>query len=1088
MQKFLLHLSHKHICCLLLTAFYSLTALGFTSGGKTRSVSGNLPAISVQGTVSDKNGNPLMGISVVIKGTGQGTTTDEKGHFELSDVQNGATLILTSTGYVKQEIKIRNGDNLQITLLENASDLGEVVVVGYGTQKKVDLTGAVSQIGGEIFQDRPLPNVTRGLQGVLPNLNIRMTDGKPIRSADYNVRGTTSIGAGGNALILIDGVPGNPDLLNPNDIESVTVLKDAASAAIYGARGAFGVILITTRHPLKGRTQLTYSGSLSFNVPTVRPDLVTNGYEWAKNFDSAYYSYYDYKSHPQKANSVFPVSLEYLDELQKRNSDPSLPKTDINSTTGNYVYYGNSNWQDELYANTDPATEHSLSVSGGGDKADFYLSGRYSYQKGIFRYNPDHYKTYNIRAKGSVQPFKWLKLENNLQYSNMSYFFPVTNHADPPTPVWRRISDEYFPVATLFNPDGTLTQNAAITLGSFVSGNNYSDQTTNGISNTTRFTAKFLKNRLRVYGDLTLAYNTYLETRLFTPVPYSPAPGSFLTLGDNRMNEENDRTNYLGANVYTEYEQKFGKHYFKGLVGYNYEHSLLKTRYYQRYGLINPDLPDFSLIDGQDFTLTGGGSEWTTLGSFFRFNYSYNDRYLFELNGRYDGSSKFPQDQQFGFFPSASAGWRVSQEPFWAVSPNFISNLKFRVSYGSLGNGNVSPYQYLETMPVAKLGKVINGINPDATQNPNVIPNGLTWEKSTTANFGADIGFLNDRLSASFDWYTRNTTNMFTVGLPQPAVFGASVPKGNYADLKTQGWELDLAWRDRIAGAGNFHYELHFILSDNISRITKYNNPNKLINTYYDGMRVGDIWGYVNDGYFKDADDIAKSADQTLIRVSSANKPLPGDIKFKDLNGDGKISAGNGTVADPGDMRVIGNSLPRLPFGFNANAGFKNFFFSVFFQGVGMRDWWPGTDASLFWGQYNRPYSWMPQAVLDNEWSETNPNGYFPRLRGYVALNSNAELTVVQSKYLQRVSYVRLKNLTFGYNLPHALMAKAGISNAKIYFTGQNLWVWSPMYKIIKTLDPEVIEGADPELSPNAGNGMDYPMLKTFTVGLNISF
>jgi hypothetical protein len=253
-------------------------------------------------------------------------------------------------------------------------------------------------------------------------------------------------------------------------------------------------------------------------------------------------------------------------------------------------------------------------------------------------------------------------------------------------------------------------------------------------------------------------------------------------------------------------------------------------------------------------------------------------------------------------------------------------------------------------------------------------------------------------------------------------------------------------------------------------------------------MRVGDIWGYVNDGYFKDADDIAKSADQTLIRVSSANKPLPGDIKFKDLNGDGKISAGNGTVADPGDMQVIGNSLPRLPFGFNANAGFKNFFFSVFFQGVGMRDWWPGTDASLFWGQYNRPYSWMPQAVLDNEWSETNPNGYFPRLRGYVALNSNAELTVRQSKYLQRVSYIRLKNLTFGYNLPHALMAKAGISNAKIYFTGQNLWVWSPMYKIMKTLDPEVIEGADPELSPNAGNGMDYPMLKTFTVGLNISF
>lgn len=1043
---------------------------------------------SVHGVVTDDKGNPLAGVTLTVKGTSRAVTTNDKGQFELPAADAGATLVCTSIGYATQEVRLKGHGSVAVVLKDAASGLNEVVVVGYGTQKKVDLTGAVSQVGREVFADRPVPNVTRALEGVIPNLNIKMTDGKPIRSSDYNVRGTTSIGAGGSALIMIDGVPGDPNMLNPDDIENVTVLKDAAASAIYGARGAFGVILITTRSPRKGRTQLNYSSSLTFSTPTIKPKFVTDGYQWTKNFDSAYYAYYDYKSHPAKANSVFPFSLDYLDSLQIHDQNPALPKTGIDPTTGNYVYYGNSDWQKLLYAPSDPSTDQSLSASGGGEKASYYLSGHYQYQRGIFRYSPDHYKQYNLRSKGTVEPFKWLRLEDNLQYSRMTYFYPIINHADPVTPIWRRISDEFFPVTMLFNPDGSLTQNAAITMGSFVSGNNYSNQTTNFLSNTAAFNARFVKDRLRVHGDLTLAYTNYLETRLFTPVPYEAQPGVELEMGDSRMNQTTNTTDYLGANLYTEYEQHFGKHYFKGLVGYNYEHSLLKSNYIQRYGLINSGLPDFSLIDGQAFTITGGGSEWKTLGGFFRLNYNYGEKYLFEVNGRYDGSSKFPEDQQYGFFPSASAGWRVSRESFWNLPRNIISDLKFRASYGTLGNGNVSPYQYLETMSVAKLGMVINGIVPDATQAPNVIPNGLTWEKSTTANFGTDISFLDDHLTASFDYYTRKTTDMFTTGLPLPAVFGASVPKGNYADLKTKGWELDLAYKGGGASSRGLHYSFHVILSDNVSYITKYNNPTGLISTYYPGMKVGDIWGYVNDGVFTDANDIAKHADQTLIKVSSANLPLPGDIKFKDLNGDGKITPGNGTVSNPGDMKVIGNSSPRLPFGFNANLDYHNFFFSVFFQGITKRNWWPGADASLFWGQYNRPYSWLPADVLKNEWSPTNPNGYFPRLRGYVALNSGTELTVQQSKYLQNTGYVRLKNLSFGYNIPAALVRKAGIASAKVYFTGQNLWVWSPMYKIMKTMDPEVVDGSDPELTTGAGNGMDYPMMKTYTVGLNITF
>jgi hypothetical protein len=334
--------------------------------------------------------------------------------------------------------------------------------------------------------------------------------------------------------------------------------------------------------------------------------------------------------------------------------------------------------------------------------------------------------------------------------------------------------------------------------------------------------------------------------------------------------ESTHRTNYIGTNIYADYERRFGKHTLKGMVGFNYENTKRQDRYYQRYELINPDLPDPSLITGQNFTLTGGGYEWTTEGEFFRVNYNYADKYLLEINGRYDGSSKFPIQQQFGFFPSASAGWRISQEPFWKVSKKVISNIKLRASYGSLGNGNVSPYSFLETMPVSQVDRLINGTNPLATNQPNVIPNGLTWEKVTSANVGLDIGFLDNRLNVTFDKYIRYTIGMFTPGLPLPGVFGSGVPKGNYADLKTPGWELSIDWHDQVGVTNPFSYQLQFTLSDNHSIVTKYNNPNGLINTYYEGERLGDIWGYKTDGLFKDEDDISKNAaDQSMVAATT---------------------------------------------------------------------------------------------------------------------------------------------------------------------------------------------------------------------------
>ncbi|MFC4874709.1 SusC/RagA family TonB-linked outer membrane protein [Negadavirga shengliensis] len=1042
----------------------------------------------IRGAVYIEGANDaLPGASVLVEGTSIGTVTDMDGQFSLTVPENATTLVVSYLGFQTQRVSIGERAVIEVFLQEDASSLDEVIVVGYGTQKKVNLTGAVSQVGSEVFEDRPMPNVTRGLQGTIPNLNIRMTDGKPTRGSSYNVRGTTSIGAGGQALVLIDGVPGDPDLLNPNDIESVSVLKDASSAAIYGARGSFGVVLITTKRPQQERTVVNYTSAYSLNRHTVYPKLVTEGYPWAKVFNESFSSWNDYNAFPQNVNSVFPFSQDYLEELRRRHESGNVPSTDINPSNGNYVYYGNTDWLRELYADNTPSMEQQVSVSGSGDKSSYYISGRYMNQGGIFRHNPDGYDMYNIRARGSIQPLDWLRVENETMISQMDYFFPILNHPSD-TPVWRRISDEAFPIAMLRNPDGTLTQNASIVFGSFISGNNHMDERRRQTRNTSRVFTNFLDGRLKVNADFTFDNILDTETKLYTPVPFSARPGEFSQRGESRMNELRDESSYTALNVYGEYTGDIDKHHFTGLLGYNYERSLLSRRFMERDGLINPALPDFSLIDGMNFQLRGGGNEWLTMGGFFRMNYNYDSKYLLEINGRYDGSSKFPQGQQFGFFPSASAGWRLSQEPFWEGVQGTVSDFKLRASYGSLGNGNISPYQFLETMGVSRSGRVLGGIRPNFTQQPNVIPDGLTWEKATTFNVGADVAFFDNKLTSEFDWYVRNTVDMFTVGLPLPGAFGASVPRGNYADLSTKGWEFTLTWRDQTGGLKPFRYDLRFILSDSRSHITRFNNPLGLIDTYYEGMEVGEIWGFVTEGFFLNEEDIANHADQSWIRVSASNTILPGDIKFADLNGDGVIDYGNSTLDDPGDRTIIGNSSLRHQFGFNANADWNNFYLGVFFQGVGSRDWMPTADNALFWGPYNRPYSWHPHDVVDNMWSEENPDAYYPRLRGYTALNSRAQLTFNQTRYLQNAAYIRLKNLTFGYNVPKPLISKLKISDVKVYFTGQNLWVWSPMFKYTRNLDPENIERSDPELASNRGQGMAYPMLKTFTLGLNITF
>lgn len=1042
---------------------------------------------TITGLVKDAAGTSLPGVTVQVKGTAQGTVTNEEGAFRLT-VSSDAVLEISFVGYKSQEVAIHNRNNIQIVLRPSNSSLNELVVIGYGKQKKVDLTGAVDQVGSKYFENRPVPSVTRAIEGVIPNLNIDYSDGRPTSNPAWNVRGLTSIGAGGQALILIDGVAGDPANLNPNDIESVTVLKDAASAAIYGSRGAFGVILITTKTAdNNSKPQVTYSASYSINEMTTTPHLVTDGYLWAKMFSESYSSWYNYATIPSSiGSSGLSFSSTYLDSLKYRSEHPGqLSNVTINPSNGNYVYYGNTNWFKELYAQEIPSMQHSISVSGGSAVANYRISGRYYQQDGLYKIRSDKYARYNLRIEGGVKVNNWLKLNSNNVFSSYNYTDPFRG-----SNIWSTLNVFGYatPLAMMYNPDGTLTRTSANSIGTLF-GESQSGYKENYMKYNISFVADILKNAWTMNGDF--SYQNYFETLdyKFIPTDYSVKPGQTSEIGTSLLGKTINRQDYYTYNLYSNYQHNFGNHFIKVLVGGNMEISKYQKFGVSRDNLLIPNLSDLNLAIGQNTTITGGGNQWATIGFFSRINYNYKEKYLLEINGRYDGSSKFPLQHQFGFFPSVSAGWRLSEEKFMSGTRSWLDNLKLRASYGTLGNSQIAPYLFLEQLTPAKSPVIINGNYPSYVSAPAPLPSDFTWERATTLDFGMDISLLKERLSTSFDWYDRKTTDMITVGPVLPAVYGASAPLGNNADLSTKGFELSVTWNDQIKSKKPITYSVRFTLANNVAHILKFYNPQGIISpdpssfvtNYYPGQRVGDIWGYTTEGLFTSEDDIKNHADQSAITVSSGNKVLPGDIKFKDLNHDGKIDKGKQTLADHGDWRVIGNSSPQYSFGITGDINWNNFSLSAFFQGIGKRDWYPAYQSTVFWGQYAVWYGSIPQSTLKNNWTldGNKPNSYWPRYRGPMAYGER-ELQP-QTRYLQNAAYIRLKDLTISYSLPKEIVNKIKLENIGFYLSGQNIWTYSPMFKITKDIDPESVEAG-------SNTALGYPMLKTYTFGINVTF
>jgi TonB-linked SusC/RagA family outer membrane protein len=1045
------------------------------------------------GKVTDRAGEGLAGAVVKIVNTNIYTTTDKEGFFELDNESEKVVIEVMFLGFKTQRVSALKGVYLYVVMEEEHSLLDEIVVVGYGSQKRGSLSGAIESIPAGYINDRPVANLSRGLQGLVPNLNITMYDGNPSRNPTYNIRGVTSIGSGGNALVLIDGVEGDPNMVNVNDIENITVIKDASSAAIYGARGSFGVILITTRKPSSDKkASVFYSGNYSVYKRTVIPDLVTDGYIWASHFNEAHRQWYG--QNPTAINSAFPFSQEYLAELEKRDLDPELSKIEINPSNGKYVYYDSFDWLKELYNDYNCGNEHSIRIAKSGDRTSYYLSGKIFNQEGIYRYNSDKYFTANMRGKGSIRVTDWLEVSDNFDLSSMNYKEPLYYGG------WGFTSEismgwsmRAFPVSPMLNPDGSITEMGARSVGDFYYGKNKAETDRNVVKNTISFKADLVENTLSLHGDYTISRTSQHKTRVYGPVPYENIPGQTTWLGTSMYFDHRTDITYQSYNIYSNMRKSFDKSIISLIAGFNSESSSLEYLEVSRDGILIHDRPGFSLSTGNNYNTVDKISEWNGAGLFARVNYEYDNRYYAEVNGRYDASSKFPSNQRWGFFPSVSGSWKISGEKFWKVSPEIISLIKVRASWGSLGNGNVDPYLYLESMPVSLSSRIINGVYPTMTQKPSVIPDGLTWEKATTVNFGADLEMFRKRLIASYDIYSRKTSDMFTQGPELPAVFGADVPKGNYADLVTNGWELSVSWNSKTKWRNPLSYGVRLILADNKSKITKYYNPTRSLSDYYEGMVLGEIWGYVTDGLFKDQGEIDNHADQSRFKSNNAGIILPGDIKFRNLNSDDEISPGNNTVDNPGDRQIIGNSMPRYTYGINLDFSMANLSLNLFLQGVGKRDWYPPSESYYFWGQYNRPYSPLPSSMLTDYYNSDpdnpNPDAYFPRYSALLAYTSTGSLYQKQTRYLQDASYLRLKSVTLAYDMPAKIANAIKADKIKLYITGQNLLTFSGLFRHTKNIDPETIEMINPDTGAAAfGGGNGYPIQKSFTLGINLTF
>lgn len=1052
--------------------------------------------VTVAGTVKDVNGEPIIGANVLVSGSIVGTITDIDGKFSLTAPRD-AVLDISYLGYKSQRVKVVSGTPLTVVLKEDSEQLDEVVVVGFGTQKKVNLTGSVGLAEAEELESRPVTSATQALQGLVPGLQISTNTGEMDKNMNINIRGTGTIGEGssGSPLVLIDGMEGDLNSVNPQDIESVSVLKDAAAASIYGSRAPFGVILVTTKKGKSGKASINYNNSFRISSPINMPEMM-DSYTFANYFNSA--------SHNNGGGDVF--SLEVMQKMLDyqagidtdgvpASSNGQWGKPDFDPFTNAYA---NTDWYKELYKSQVFSQEHNVSINGGSDKVTYYASFNYLGQNGLLRHGSDGLKRYNATAKVNATLTDWLKFNYTMRFTRTDNYRPTNFNGG----FYEMLGRQTWPNLVVYDPNGYYFNNNAENLAMNLELGGDRNVETDRMYHQAALLIEPIKNWIT---HIEFNYSTMNEDVDETSLPcYNhDVEGNIIdTSGDTSLFGSHKKENYLNLNIFSEYSHSFDdRHNLKVMMGFQAEEMKQAFQSVKKYGLVVNGLPEFDLTTGSDgygnpknTEVAGYHNEWATAGFFGRVNYDYEGRYLAEMNMRYDGTSRFRRGDRWQLYPSFSLGWNMAREKFWEPFTDISNTLKLRASYGELGNQNTNVWY--PTYRAMTLGSfdgnwLQNGSKPNTSKVGDLVSSTLTWETIRTWNLGLDFGFFNNRLTGSFDYYTRYTDGMVGPAPELPLTLGIATPKTNNCDLKTRGWELQIGWNDRLKnGLG---YSVRFMLSDAKTIIDSYpGNNTHSIDSYLEGHEIGEIWGFETIGIAKTDKEMQDHLDAVGGQDALGSRWAAGDIMYADLDGKPGITEGARTLEDHGDLKVIGNNTPRYQFGIDISADWKGFDFRCFFQGVMKRDIWNSTN--MFWGVLDDQwwssgfaehgdYFRAEEIGLEGHKIAANLDAYYPR----PTFGDGSKNQKAQTRYLQDASYIRLKNLQLGYTLPSAWMQKIGLTKCRVFVSGENLWTGTGLSNLF---DPETVDGGNTDSNANgaiknAGNA--YPLSRTWSFGVSLT-
>lgn len=1143
-----------------------------TASGSSLTVNEQQQSVTINGVVLDPSGEPVIGASILEKGTTNGIITDINGKFNLN-VKSNATLVISYVGFKTQEVKATR--TMKVVLKEDTELLEEVVVVGYGSQKKENLTGAVSSVDvSKTLEGRPIADVGRGLQGTTPGLSIVIPSGEVGSDPLIKVRGQLgSIEGGSSPLILLDNVEiPSIQMINPDDIESISVLKDAASASIYGAKAAFGVVLITSKKGAKNESvNVSYQGNFSWQNVSKKMEM--------GRIDALGYTVEAFeRAGGTVAGAFFQMTREgYEKALEwEKNYGGKLGANDP------YVY--GRDWYvdaknrkiglrtfdpyDYMVKEWTPTQTHNLSVNGKSGKTTYNIGLGYLDQSGMMKpAKHDDFQRWNASVRLSTEINKYLTARAGAIYSkrNKRYAYATNSTAaDPWLYLYRWGSNMPMgyddegnemrsPASELHQANTANLENNYTNLNFGATVNilkgwtldvdyTYANEETIKNRPGTRFTAAntwagaIARNNAdgsRMYvnskgevvsADSEGAMPAYrLNTHEYT------GPGS---------NPDHIYRSSLNAkrhtwNVSTKYDWDLNEaNQFKFLLGMNRVTYDSADNWSRIGNLTDLSNPQFDLTAG--IQEASGNASWESqLGYFGRINYTLKDRYLLEANLRYDGSSKFPTSLKWRWFPSFSAGWRASEEAFMQWMKPAVTSFKLRGSWGIVGDQTVSSSLYVPTMSSGQIDWIGgDGNKLVAVGTPSAVSTDITWQDIQTLNLGLDARFLDGELGVTFDWYQRDTKNMIVPGDAVSLTFGAGAPKGNFGSLRTRGWEVAVDYNHQFNNGLKVNAML--TVSDAKTEVTAYGDT-KSIDKWYVGKNYGEIWGFRTDRLYQKEDfvweggamvqtyalngkEVAKGTPGAkLVNKLAGTNPVyqdwlqagkfifgPGDVKYKDLNGDGNIDQGAKSVAiidDPnnpnygkrntGDMEVIGNSTPRYEYGLRLGAEYKGFDLSVFFQGVGKRDVWGNGFLAI--AGYNSSDGAMPQAIAGNYWKEDRTNAFYPRPYNLTGSNDAFNMRV-QDRYLLDMSYLRIKNITLGYSLPSGLLKKAFINKARFYASLENFFTWDNLNDL--PIDPEEVAGYS-MLRVDAGyssyynmdrTGVGTPTFKSVSVGVQLNF